>query len=284
MELLQLKYFVESARCENFSVVANKYFVPVSSVSATVRKLEKELGCSLFDRNKNKISLNKRGKMFYDDINTALNLISSAKEKVMPEGAEELGSINMLIRAKKGVISEKVVEFLKNNENITFHFTHSYSESHDEYDIIIDEQTNVYKGYIMKPVIKEKIKIAASKNNPLIKNSLILNDLKHLPFITTSEGSSLNKITKSVCQNVGFNPNIVIESDDNADLIKYIEEDFGVAFVSEKIKEYNPSCNIGFLNVTDFDYNRVTYIYLNDNIKVSPAAKKFFDYMGEIGF
>ena len=45
MELLQLRYFYESAKNENFAKTAEKYMVPASSISASVKRLEEELGC-----------------------------------------------------------------------------------------------------------------------------------------------------------------------------------------------------------------------------------------------
>ena len=62
MELLQLRYFFESAQNESFSKTAEKYMVPATSVSAAVKRLEKELGCKLFDRSSNRICLNESGK------------------------------------------------------------------------------------------------------------------------------------------------------------------------------------------------------------------------------
>ena len=62
MELLQLRYFFDSAKTENFSRTAEKYMVPPSSVSAAVKRLESELGVQLFDRTDNRILLNGNGK------------------------------------------------------------------------------------------------------------------------------------------------------------------------------------------------------------------------------
>jgi hypothetical protein len=61
MELLQLRYFLESAINENFSKTSEKYQVPPSSVSIAVKKLESELGCALFTRHKNRVELNEQG-------------------------------------------------------------------------------------------------------------------------------------------------------------------------------------------------------------------------------
>ena len=57
MEILQLRYFYESAKSQNFTVTAKKYMVPVSAVSSSIKRLEKELGCQLFDRDTNRIRL-----------------------------------------------------------------------------------------------------------------------------------------------------------------------------------------------------------------------------------
>ena len=43
MEILQLRYFFESAKNESFTKTAEKFMVPPSSVSASVRLLENSL-------------------------------------------------------------------------------------------------------------------------------------------------------------------------------------------------------------------------------------------------
>ena len=67
MELLQLKYFCDAAQTENFSKTAEKFMVPVSSVSQSIKRLETELGNPLFARTKNRIQLNSTGKEFFNE-------------------------------------------------------------------------------------------------------------------------------------------------------------------------------------------------------------------------
>ena len=57
MELLQLKYFCNAAETENLSKTAKKYLVPTSNISQSIKRLEKELGCELFEHSTNKITL-----------------------------------------------------------------------------------------------------------------------------------------------------------------------------------------------------------------------------------
>ena len=64
VELLQLRYFYESAKTESFAATAQKFMVPASSVSASVKRLETELGTELFHRTSNRIVLNEKGNSF----------------------------------------------------------------------------------------------------------------------------------------------------------------------------------------------------------------------------
>ena len=72
MELLQLRYFYESACHESITKTAERYMVPPSSVSLSIKRLEQELGCPLFDRTGNRIRLNDNGRTLQNALATAL--------------------------------------------------------------------------------------------------------------------------------------------------------------------------------------------------------------------
>lgn len=63
MELTQLRYFKTVAACENMSQAAEKLHISQPALSASVKRLEEELGVSLFDRTKNRIQLNDAGRL-----------------------------------------------------------------------------------------------------------------------------------------------------------------------------------------------------------------------------
>ena len=73
MEMLQLRYFYESAKSQNFTITAQKYLVPVSAVSSSVKRLEKELGCQLFEREANRIRLNDSGRLLQQSLCTVFH-------------------------------------------------------------------------------------------------------------------------------------------------------------------------------------------------------------------
>ncbi len=277
MELLQLRYFLRSAQTENFSVVAAEYMIPPSSVSVSVKKLESELGIKLFNRGANTIRLNANGKRFADALEKALSLIDSQISTIKEEQNGISGDIHLLVRTERSFVTEKMISFRNQYNGVSFHLIHDHSSlDYSKHDVIIDEMSEQYVGFLPKLLIREKIKIAASSNNPLLSKRLCLTDLKDMPFITLSKGSSLCRIAENACLQAGFQPKLVIESDDPYYIRKYIEDDFGIAFFPEQSWRGNTD-NIAFLNVIDFDYSRSTYAYLNP--AASKIANMFFSYL-----
>ena len=64
MELNQLHYFVEVARCENITRAAKELFITQPALSRVILRLEQELGTPLFDRHSGRVTLNEHGKAF----------------------------------------------------------------------------------------------------------------------------------------------------------------------------------------------------------------------------
>ena len=159
MELLQLRYFLDSAENENFSKTAEKYMVPASCVSIAVKKLEKELGCALFDRHSNKIKLNDNGRLFHASIKNAISEIDNAVYTLSEFPNSKNEDIFILIKSERRVIGEQLLKFKEQYPNVVLHLSHDFN-THDfeKYDLIIDEQTDIYKGFDRVPLLIEKTK------------------------------------------------------------------------------------------------------------------------------
>ena len=92
MEILQLKYFCDAAQTQNFSKTAKKFLVPPSNISQTIKRLEKEVETTLFERHANKIKLNDAGLLFYKNAKTALNILENTKKCL--KKLQEINTIN----------------------------------------------------------------------------------------------------------------------------------------------------------------------------------------------
>ena len=73
VELRHLEYFVAVAAELNFSRAAKRIHVVQSALSASVSRLEKELGVELFDRSKRQITLTAAGEVFLEHAREVLH-------------------------------------------------------------------------------------------------------------------------------------------------------------------------------------------------------------------
>ncbi|MCQ2401903.1 MAG: LysR family transcriptional regulator [Lachnospiraceae bacterium] len=83
MELLQLKYFREVAQCGKISTAAKKLYISAPGLSATIGRLEKELGTKLFTRTGNSITLSPEGEIFLRYVNQALTSLDAGKAELL---------------------------------------------------------------------------------------------------------------------------------------------------------------------------------------------------------
>lgn len=82
MELTQLKYFKAVAEAGKLTRASELLYVSVSALSSSVSQLEKELGVPLFDREGNRLILNRQGELFLHYTNQVLNTLESARLSV----------------------------------------------------------------------------------------------------------------------------------------------------------------------------------------------------------
>lgn len=273
MELLQLKYFCSAAETQNFSATAKKFGVPSSGISQSIKRLEAELGTSLFTRSANRISLNVHGKMFYENISNALRLIENAKDKLKDDDNSVSGEISVLAQTNRRIVTRAIEQFKEQYKDVSFIINHSLSAKPDDFDIIVsDDATNLH-NFSRTLLISEKFILALRKDDFSNTDMSSLNNFKTYNFITMPKGSSHFVHTNRICQAAGFTPNITIQIDDPYYLRKYVEMGLGIAFVPEISWQGMFSDNISLIDIGN--YTRNTCVFQNPNRYKSKAIGLF---------
>ena len=230
MELLQLKYFCNAAETENLSKTAKKYLVPTSNISQSIKRLEKELGCELFEHRSNRILLNDEGKRFYSNVSEALALLESARMRISDRNERIYGDIRLICMNNRRIVTNAIETFIQEHPQVNFIIHHSF-DSEQDFDVLISDicPCEFSKKTL---IVDESICIAINKEHPLLgKKAFSVADLAQERFITMTSGTSHKKITINVCADAGFVPNIAIQTDDPFYLRKYIEMGLGIAVV-----------------------------------------------------
>ena len=279
MELLQLKYFCDAAKTQNFSETARKYLVPTSNISQSIKRLENELGCVLFEHRSNKILLNDEGKAFYANVKQALSLLEVAREAVSDNSTELQGEIKVVCRCNRRLVTEGIEKFIRDYPQVKFSIHYDLDEKND-FDILISDICPCeYDQKIL--LVEEDICIAAKKDHPLfLQESLSLESLKNERFISMSQSSILQSIMRKACEEEGFIPNIAIQTDDPFYIRKYVALGLGIAFVPSYSWKGLFSSDVKLRPIEGL--RRKTYAFLPKSKHTKKAVKLFLDILKEI--
>ncbi len=277
MEILQLRYFLESANSESFSRTAEKYMVPTTSVSASVKRLEQELGCSLFDRTCNRIVLNENGKKFKETLSTVFFELDGAVE-LLTSPRDESREIKMLVRAMRRDITDAIIAYTKRHPKVSFDTVFDFSETElDKYDIIIDEKSNIYSEYDSFELFDMRIRFKASINSPLIGKKITLRALRSQPFISLGDNSNMHRMLVRTCRHAGFTPKVVARINDITCHDKMIASGMGIGLG----RENDGNEGVAYLDIADFNERYVVHAYYK-NKSAHKNLEHFLNYLKAI--
>ena len=104
------KTFYHVAKNGNITKTANELLVSQPAVSKSIKTLEEQLNTTLFNRNNDGVMLTSAGKIIYDKIKDAMELINSAEEDLKNFNNMEIGRIN--IGAGNTIIQKYLMKYI----------------------------------------------------------------------------------------------------------------------------------------------------------------------------
>ena len=282
MEILQLRYFYESAKYENFAKTAEKYMVPASSISASVKRLEEELGCKLFERKSNRIFLNDNGKKLHNSLAVVFDELDRTISDIRQD-APKKAEIRILILSMRDHISNLIFEYQKLHPNV--HFVAMFDPTSDDlldYDLIIDKDSDIYKEFKRRELGNYKISFKAVPEHPLAGKVLNMQDLRNENFITLEYELGLNSTLFECCKNADFYPNIVLQTNDRQCFSRAAQEGIGIGLWLNYKYAKSPE-NLIELDVKDLKLHQTLYLYYQ-NLYSNEVLSDFVNFIMQKDF
>jgi DNA-binding transcriptional LysR family regulator len=280
MDLLQLRYFYDSANYLSISRTADKYGVPATSVSASIRRLEEELGCKLFDRTPNRIVLNDRGKLMQDSLKLIFDEMDRMLQTVTGAG-DDNKEIKILVKAIRALITDQVIQYKKKYVHTRFKLVADFDETDlDSYDIIIDTKSDGYTGYDAVELVNQQIFCYVPSNSSLCTRKFSLKDLAQMSFVLMSQQGNYGKVFMEACKKAGFSPNIVAQVNDSSCFRKMISSGIAIGVTGKFAVAAEGSVNLVPLHITDFKREQTICMYYKKENDRGNAAK-FIDFLRE---
>ncbi len=230
MELLQLKKFCHAAESGNFTETARAFGVPPSDISQSVRRLERELGAPLFTRRANAVTLNARGEAFAAQARQALALLEDAAAAAADR--DDGGEVHLCVNTNRRIVMETVETFRRQYPDVSVKTTFFADPTARDFDLIISTEDERLHGYEKEKLLGEQMAVAVGCHSPWCTwDGADLAALQDTPFITMGDGSSLYRLTDTLCRQAGFVPRIAVQSDDPYYVRRCVELGLGAAVV-----------------------------------------------------
>lgn len=249
LSLYKLFYLV----CKNgsFSKTAKELDLTQPSVSYNIKKLEDELGVTLFERG-NTLIMTPEAEELLPYVEESLNNLKNGERKINDIVQLKRGTLTIGIPSHIGVflLTGIIKEFSKKYPNIKIEVICKSTKELfkllglNELDILIDcspleENT---KDYVIKKIATEKCSFACSslRKELLGKNIEITDILKYpliVPLKTSSSTKSLKKLFET--KKIVFEPSFEIATSDM--IAEMTEQNIGIGFLFEKTIEKYPN-------------------------------------------
>jgi len=273
MELLQLRYFYESAKTESFARTAEKYMVPTTSVSASIRRLEQELDCRLFDRSSNRIRLNEQGRRLQQSLCTVFGELDSVAE-ALSHRVNDDREIKILVRSVRRKVTDAIIRYSKLHPEVTFRTVFDFRETDlSSYHVIVDADLNSYPDHEKFELLSRKLRLKCIAGDPLCGQKLQMKDLCGRKFVSMGEESNYHKLLIRACARAGFVPDISVMCNDIECYERFLGAGMGIAVGAWRESEAEQ-----YLDVADF-HERYTVFGYYKKQDYYGHVKSFLDYL-----
>ena len=284
LELYRVFYTV--AKHKHMTKASEELHISQPAISQSIKKLEDQLGGTLFLRSNKGMELTEEGKMFYDYVKGALELINNAEHeftsfKDLDKGEIKIGASTTLTKL---VLMDVLKGFHKDYPNININITNDLTSNliNDlklgKLDFVIFNESNVKETNLNLEKIKE-LKQGFIYNSDFFNDNVkTFDDLNKLPLILQKEESNSRKLLDHIAllNNVKLIPKLEVVSQEL--ITEFTNIGLGVGFSIIDLAKRN------FSNLKELDINKKIpniniYLATNKNVSLTFASKMFIKYL-----
>ncbi len=287
MDIKQLKYFIAVCQSHNITNAAEALFVSQQTLSASIAKLEKELGTTLFVRSTRGVEPTKAGLYLFSE---AKKILAIEEEMMNYLSLSHTMPVNVRVGCAYGVVHEMPEKLLNSAELTSRLIRPKFIEYTDVKCEKAVERGEVDLGLAIGPIDTNKFhaKLLLSRRfcfllhrtHPLAsQESLRVPQMREEHIIMLNEQFKANALFSALCQQHGFTPEYIFEAGEIAPIQNLVLKQYGIGistdFISAKFTE--PELQTLFLEDAEFNWD--VYLIWKRDRELTKKAKDFIDYM-----
>lgn len=283
LELYKVFYVV--AKNKHMTRASEELHISQPAISQSIKKLEDQLGGTLFLRSNKGMELTEEGKMFYEYVKGALELIGNAENeftsfKDLSKGEIKVGCSTTLTKL---ILMDALENFHKDYPNININIVNGLTSNliNDlklgKLDFVIFNESNVKENNLYLEKIKELKQGFVYNPDYYTDNVKTFSDLNKLPLILQNGDSNSRKLLDYIAlqKHVKLIPRMEVVSQEL--ISEFTNIGLGVGFVIIDLANRN------FKNLKELEINKTipninVYLALNKSVLLTFASKKFLEY------
>ena len=280
MELAQLRYFCSVAKCQNMSKASSELYVTQPTLSQSVKRLESELGCSLFDRYGKSIVLNRQGKIVLHYADQVLGLLSEMEKELADLSADSARAVSISINTSSKLLTRILPAFRRIHPNIRFYVEQNDSSlpDKDDYDICINCAQEPPLVDNTKTILRERVLLAIPQGHPLAGLEEIPMAALELESFIQVAGKDLAHQLRRCCETAGFEPIIAFNCDYPSVAVDFVEMGLGLTLFPEISWASAMAPNLVLRPIQDVFPTRYISVSWRKNTYLSANARLFLDF------
>lgn len=271
------KNFLAVAKNKSMTKAANELLISQPAISKSIKTLEDQMGVVLFNRSNKGLELTNEGKMLYDRISIAMNLISNAQTELSFYKALEEGEIRIGISSvlSKCILTETLKHFTTKYPNIKISITNGVVDDLIEklnlgkLDFVIYNDKGIKYNTKVETLKDFSYVFFYNKNLYEVGKIETFEDFNKYNLILQQKGSNTRDILDIKTCN-SLIPKIEVMSQDL--IYHLVNEGIGMGFGFEELVDLNPNFKKIYLPMLEeVSINLAT----NKGSKLSFAAETF---------
>ena len=286
LELYRVFYVV--AKNKHMTKASEELHISQPAISQSIKKLEEQLGGTLFLRSNKGMELTEEGKMFYEYVKGALELINNAENeftsfKDLSKGEIKIGCSTTLTKL---ILLDSIKEFHLKYPNININVTNDLTSNliNDlklgKLDFIIFNEGNIKETNLNLELIRE-LKQGFIYNSKFYNDDIVnFEGLNNYPLILQKEQSNSRKFLDAIAfnNNVKLIPKMEVVSQEL--ITEFTNIGLGIGFVIIDLAKRN------FKDLKELKINKEipkinVYLATNKSVSLTFASKTFIKNLKE---
>ena len=287
MELSQLRYLVALAEERHFTRAAARAHIAQPALSQQIRRLEDEVGLALVERTTRRVAITEAGELLVARARRVLAELDAAHTELQALRGVEAGHVTVGALHTMGPVDLSLVLaiFHKRHPGVELTVREQSSEELaemlrvDELDLALLSVTERIESHglgLHQIVLEELVLILPPDHRLARRRRVRMSELANEQFISFREGARLRELLVSAGRQAGFEPQVMLESNESQRIRRLVARGMGVAILP-KSDSVSDRERVAVAALTDPSLSRDITLAWRAERRHSPAAAEFLE-------